>query len=111
MHRAPIPSTLSRQQMPPAATLGTAYVNADATAAAQNPAAAGMHSPFQTQQLVDLPAEPSAARSVSGRLFPDTAKGHMAMVCCFRHDVHMSPFLCSWLVVCMHSMAAMLDWA
>ena len=76
--------------MAPAASLGTAYLNADATAAAQNPAASGMHSPFQTEQLADLPAEPSTSRPISGRLFPDTAKGHMAMVCCLSCDIYMS---------------------
>lgn len=97
MHRAPIPSTLSRQQMAPTASLGTAHVNADATAAAQICVASGMHTPFQTEQVVDLPAEPSAARPISGRLFPDTAKGHMAMVCCFNRDTHMSSL--SWHVI------------
>lgn len=109
MHRAPIPSTLSRQQMAPAASLGTAYVNADATAAAQSSAASGMHSPFQSEQLADLPAEPSAARPISGRLFPDTAKGHMAMVCRFSCNIHMLLLLASLLVMCKHSMVASFD--
>ena len=92
MYRAQIPSTLSRQQMAPAVSLGTAYVNADGTADAQSSAASGMHSPFKTEQLADSLVETSAARPFSARLFPDTAKGHMAMVRCFSRIIHMSPF-------------------
>lgn len=90
MHRAPVLSTLSRQRIVAAASPGTAHVNADATIVAQNYTASGMQSPVQGEQLADLLSDKSAARPASGRLFPDTAKGHMAMVCCFTgHGVSM----------------------
>lgn len=94
MHRAPIPSTLSRQQLAPAGSLGTAHLNAHAPNAAPNHAESGMHSPFQTEQHADLHAEISAARPTSRRLFPDTAKGHMAMVCCFSYGINV--LCCGW---------------
>lgn len=88
MHRAPIPSTLSRQQLAPADSLGPPSLHADAPPA-PNHADSGMQTPFQTEQRVGFHAEISAARPVSTRLFPDTAKGHMAMVCCFGYSINM----------------------
>lgn len=90
-HRAAPRSMLSRQQIAPADSPVTVHVGADATAEAQSHAASGIQSPFQRQQTSEPCSEAFAARPSSGRLFPDTAKGHMAMVCCFTaHSINVS---------------------
>ena len=61
------------------ATWGSANVHADATAAAQSHVAAPTQSLFQGQPA-EAHREASMAKASSGRLFPDTAAGHMAMV-------------------------------
>ena len=59
---------------------GSAHVQADTTAAAQDHIASGMQSPFQGQHPSEVHAGASPNKGGSGRLFPDTAAGHMAMV-------------------------------
>lgn len=74
---------LSRHQLVPADSPAAVHVDADATAAAQTHAAPGIQSPFLREQPAEPQSETPVARPSSGRLFPDTAKGHMAMVRCF----------------------------
>lgn len=69
---------------------GGAHVRADATGAAQDHIAPGMQSPFQEHQPPEVHAGASTTKAGSGRLFPDTAAGHMAMVC----------FACNFLMLC-----------
>lgn len=82
MHRVTLPSMLSRHQLVPANSPASVHVDADATVAAQTHAA-GIESPFLREQHAEPHSGTPIAIPSSGRLFPDTAKGHMAMVCCF----------------------------
>ncbi|KAL3150857.1 hypothetical protein ABBQ32_000610 [Trebouxia sp. C0010 RCD-2024] len=78
MHRVTLPSMLSRHQLVPANSPASVHVDADATVAAQTHAA-GIESPFLREQHAEPHSGTPIAIPSSGRLFPDTAKGHMAM--------------------------------